>query len=400
MLLFALLGCPSEPVGPVMEELEVRAFRSSWDGMTEPVGAALVGLDDASGTRTVLETDNSGVVTFEVDPDDGPFTVTVLSYDNWPHAMTRMGLEADNSPVEFAFSPQEWELFTVTLRGTAEPRARDTNLVVTAHQPDLTSWTDTTGDHWAVGVLPDEDVALLATEYVERQGAHHGEYTRDFVGWYRAHHDPMEEDAVMALDLDKHVRSFRAGGQMWMDDGFMGAMATMGGTVYSESSLWHNGCGWSTLAARRWDRAGWYWAMEWAPPTLTDEDLVTEMWATAPGLWTYAVRHAAPDAMGNLDMLPGPVLDPDLSAPGDLHYERVPDDARPVAYIVDNDAPSDVLWMIEGAEGSATVVVPEPMDTDLLPDNALSVQPGLLRRDAADPYLSYDIAWGEMVLFE
>ena len=395
MLLVALLGCPQEPGEPAKEWIEVRAFRWSWDAQTEPVGAAIVGLDDADGTRHLMETDNSGVVEFEVNPDDGPFTVTVLSYDNWPHAMTRMGITAEDSPVEMAFSAKEWELPTVMLHGRAEPRTDDTRLYVSAHQPDLYSAVDTAGDRWGLGVLPGEDVALLTFEYQEHSFGRH-EYTRDMLGWYRASHDAVTEDEGMALDLTKKVQSHRAGGKMWTDEAFVGPLATAGVRVFSESSAWHSACGFETLMARN-DRNGWWWAVEWAPPTLTEEEMLTQVWASSPAGTTAAVRHTTPDMLGPMDLLPAPVLDPELSVPSDFHFEAVPEHARPVLYIVPTDANSYALWMIEGEYGADRVVLPEPMDADLLPDIALDASPAMIRRYAEDPWADYDMAWGPAI---
>ena len=119
------------------------------------------------------------------------------------------------------------------------------------------------------------------------------------------------------------------------------------------------------------DRNGWWWAVEWAPPTLTEEEMLTQVWASSPAGTTAAVRHTTPDMLGPMDLLPAPVLDPELSVPSDFHFEAVPEHARPVLYIVPTDANSYALWMIEGEYGADRVVLPEPMDADLLPDIAL-----------------------------
>lgn len=398
MLIFALLACSGQANPP--EEriaITVETLRWSWGYEQEPLGAVHVRIDDHDGNTQVGTTDG-GIAVFDVNPDDGPFTISAVAYDQWPHAMTRMGLApTTDETVTFTFSAQEYQLPTVMLWGTAMPRHEGSNLLVTVHQPDLLSTFDGTGFHWFAPALPDEPYRMLATEYVQHNHGDRGEYTRDFYGWYRYVRGAPHEDTAEKLLLTDPIVPHRAGGQLEVTDEFAGPFARMEANVYSGSSAWHTPCGYTTLAARTPDADGWFWAMEWATPKILAEDLVTQVWVTAPGVATTSLRPYAPADLGDVEMLPAP------HARGHLRGERtmyvfgtVPEDARPVAYVVDRDAPSRVLWAIEGPPGQDRFLRPEPPDAALLPDVALATIPAIVRHGTEDTWFDQDMSWGPM----
>lgn len=400
MLIFMLLACSGEANNPPVArtEITVQTLRWSWGYALEPVGSVDVMIDDRDGHRILDTTANAGEVTFEVDPDDGPFTVSALAYDEWPHAISRMGVTAmTDETVTLTFSAKEYQLPTVTVYGTAFPRHDDSNLLVTLHQPDLVSTSDSTGPSWSVEALPEQPYRMLATEYVQRNHGDRGEYTRDFYRWFRYVHGAPHEDLGMKILLENPILPHRAGGQVTVSDELAGPFATLHANVLSESSAWHNACGYATLAARTPDKDGWFWAMEWASPTILGEDMVTQLWVTAPDVSTMAVRPYAPDDMGDIDLLPAPRIRAHERDGRTMYvFDDVPADARPMLYIVDRDAPSRVLWAVEGDFGADRMVRPELPGAALLPDVTLATVPALLRRGTDDPWFDYDMAWGPM----